>query len=1792
MSSIIHSLNHLSQKHLKSFLWVAFWFIIGLSSCLSTAEAQTNCPVTTTEVIVPVNDFTGFGYPAYKFYHKDGTNNNVFYKDETIYSYGIQKNANQNSVCITPNVAAFRTPIMPASFTQICTAANSPVFWISGGDECSAPTIRTCQKVGPQQYLYSQVQHFQATATGDFTVAFNNSDGTTVSLTILERYAVYTDCGNLAGNYVEKGTLNGKKKFVDSDNNELYYDAPNAQWVVSGSMGIAYKAASTADAPPTCDWTVVNSGCVGGNIKVAYGEYIQPANTFAASVLVNTGCLSHFNGTYYLSGIVDERPVYKRSDGEELKFDKSSLRWKIGGGVNGQLSNVTTTKTVPTSCWQASTGGSCDLSTINFTLSTNLQVANPIVMCVKSGCGTTAGTYTQTGISNERPDLKDDDQNRLYYWGAGDPNHPEGWYIRNSMNVSLFYNSSTNTAPPTTGWVPFTTDGANCHSSITVSSGECPPCPTPTTTISYAGSPFCSTVTEGTVTLTGASGGSYSSTTGLTIDAQTGKIDPSKSTAGSYTVTYTVDNDGCLEVITTNVVIAPIVMPTASISVSPTGTVLPGTSLTFTATIGNQGGEPHYQWKKNGTNIPQAWSSTYTSANFENGDKITFEVTNNDFCGATKTSNEIVVSIEDPCAKTPTNIVISGLSCGDYNGTYVPAGKENGAPKWILQDRNLIRWTGSLWELYDSEGWPVATNSTGSVSNLPCTGWVTDANVGCSGTPILSGGCGPLRNLATPSVNIGANPSGSITAGTSVTFTATPANGGTTPSYQWKKNGNDVGTNSATYTDAALVNGDKITCVMTSGETCTASATATSNEIEMSVTIANPIKICVSDACGVLNGTYVQTGMTNGKPKLVLDLGGGDAMVLEYSKGIPATGTLQWNINRTTNNLEAHPYIYSNPSTSNTPPLTGWVSNNKFCAVPNFTAGECAPPCVPPTSYNVTGGGPYCSGSGGSVVGLASSQAGVNYQLKKGGSNIGSVVAGTGSAISFGNQTEAGTYTVEATNTTGNCVATMSGNVVVSVVAQPVAYNVTGGGSFCQGGSGVVVGLSGSETGVSYQLKKGGVNVGSVVAGTGSAISFGVQSGGTYTVEATKTGGAAPARIGVGAAAQPSTVTCTQAMTGSAEVKVQTKPTIVLNTLQQTLNEGNTQVFCDTDANPVNGLQFTVSGLCVVGNPVWRVQVGGGSWSDWSATAPVSQSSNNQPHRYQAACDASCPVTYTSPIELTINYRASVPQNVSMLVDGVTVAAGETKEVCSLTNSPMAFTANCGAGELLLYSVDGGEYSAGVPLGLVDSQFHNYRVRCRKSDGTSSCVESESGVMRLKLVGIPAAPTVSLSPTTSCNPASIFSGQSSCGSLRTVWYNATTNVALSSLPSTVPSETSSYYARCQTENGCVSEKSNVVTFTVTPVNVAPIVTVSQDVVCTGTTVTVSANCPVGSTTSWNTGVSTPSFEVAFSNVTKQSYWAKCVFEGGCQSAESNRKEVYWQAFVVSLINIGESKSGIKSNDRAAWSSQFITADGGPELDQSTQQSPTLYYVENVNKMAPRYWTIHADACALGTNGSLTFDMLATPEMGVIRSFNTHENNAPYFMYANREGWTELYAQNHPAYGFYEDNGSGGNVYDAGLPKGLYKLSIRYWDMKGWGSIYPSTRKPQGNVLAYQEYWFRIQSKDGVGVGAAREMANGQEAKGKVQGSDNGKQLTDNGVFATVLPNPVTNILRLKVQDSKGQMVQTSLTDAVGREVLSRHFRPETNTHQEEFGVSELPTGIYFLRVKSEAFQSTLKVVKL
>ena len=57
--------------------------------------------------------------------------------------------------------------------------------------------------------------------------------------------------------------------------------------------------------------------------------------------------------------------------------------------------------------------------------------------------------------------------------------------------------------------------------------------------ISYSSSSFCQSYTTAAVSRIGAADGTYTSTNGLTINASTGAINPSTSSAGTYTVTYT-----------------------------------------------------------------------------------------------------------------------------------------------------------------------------------------------------------------------------------------------------------------------------------------------------------------------------------------------------------------------------------------------------------------------------------------------------------------------------------------------------------------------------------------------------------------------------------------------------------------------------------------------------------------------------------------------------------------------------------------------------------------------------------------------------------------------------------------------------------------------------------------------------------------------------------------------------------------------------------------------------------------------------------------------------------------------------------------------------------------------------------------------------------------------------------------------------------------------------------------------------------------------------------------------------
>jgi len=110
-------------------------------------------------------------------------------------------------------------------------------------------------------------------------------------------------------------------------------------------------------------------------------------------------------------------------------------------------------------------------------------------------------------------------------------------------------------------------------------------------------------------------------------------------------------------------------------------------------------------------------------------------------------------------------------------------------------------------------------------------------------------------------------------------------------------------------------------------------------------------------------------------------------------------------------------------------------------------------------------------------------------------------------------------YTVTMTNFLG-CTGTATTTITVN--PPPTAFTVTGGGARCATDNiaSVPVGLSGSQTGVNYQLQLNNANTGAPVAGTGNAIAFPLQLAvGPYTVVATN-----------------ATTTCTAIMTGTVTI--------------------------------------------------------------------------------------------------------------------------------------------------------------------------------------------------------------------------------------------------------------------------------------------------------------------------------------------------------------------------------------------------------------------------------------------------------------------------------------------------------------------------------------------------------------------------------------------------------------------------------------------------------------------------------
>jgi len=182
------------------------------------------------------------------------------------------------------------------------------------------------------------------------------------------------------------------------------------------------------------------------------------------------------------------------------------------------------------------------------------------------------------------------------------------------------------------------------------------------------------------------------------------------------------------------------------------------------------------------------------------------------------------------------------------------------------------------------------------------------------------------------SITASSNP---IYAGDPVTFTATPTNGGSSPTYQWKVNGVNQGTNSPTFNYTPAI-GEQILCVMTSNATCVTGSPVTSTSLTAvansnfwmgavgskdwgtaSNWTANAIPLPGKDVIyatvanygiAAVNDLQLDQDRTIGS---LINNTTNRALIIPAGKGLIVNNTI------TTDNNPDHIYIYSDPSQTN-----------------------------------------------------------------------------------------------------------------------------------------------------------------------------------------------------------------------------------------------------------------------------------------------------------------------------------------------------------------------------------------------------------------------------------------------------------------------------------------------------------------------------------------------------------------------------------------------------------------------------------------------------------------------------------------------------------------------------------------------------------------------------------------------------------------------------------------------------------------------------------------------------------
>jgi hypothetical protein len=503
--------------------------------------------------------------------------------------------------------------------------------------------------------------------------------------------------------------------------------------------------------------------------------------------------------------------------------------------------------------------------------------------------------------------------------------------------------------------------------------------------------------------------------------------------------------------------VTPNVTPTITISASTGNSICPGTSVSFSAVITNGGSSPSYQWKRNGTNISN--STVYTTSTIANNEVITCVLTSNASCITSPTANSNTITMTVNPDVTPSVSVSSNSGttiCSGTNVTFTAIPTNGGSSpsyQWKKNGANV----GTNSPNYTTSS--IASNDNFScvlTSNAPCASPTTATNsIVMTVTPNVI-----------PTISISASPGNSVCSGESVTFTATISNGGSTPIYQWKKNGTNVGINQSTYTTTAIAQNDFFSCQLTSNANCAFPTTVTSNNVSMTILPDVSPAITISSVPGnsICEGDNVifSANVSNGG----------------------STPVYQWKLNGS--NVGTNSNSYSNNALSSNDQIICELTSNANCASPLNASSNVIIMTVnmnsaPSLTINSNSGNSVCEGANVTFTAIpVNGGTSPSYQWKLNGTNVGA------NSNTYSNNSLQNNDIIEcelASNASCISPGTVSSNMITMTVTPnvtPVITIASGTGlSICSGES-LTFDATVSNAGISpvYQWKKNGIGVG------------------------------------------------------------------------------------------------------------------------------------------------------------------------------------------------------------------------------------------------------------------------------------------------------------------------------------------------------------------------------------------------------------------------------------------------------------------------------------------------------------------------------------------------------------------------------------------------------------------------------------------------------------------------------------------------------------------------------------------